>query len=338
MDFEKLHHLWLLVIIPFFFCFSLWSYQRVNSWIYAFTRKKKSLIHFLLHEVFLSLTCLAIIVALAGPKVQYEKTIFNRSGIAVVMGIDVSKSMLAEDEVLPTEGKKLFRIANRLNKARYFCLETISLLQGEWLGAYIFARSAVEVVPFTRDYGYARYMLEHINDAEITEPGSDLGEAIRTGVSMLGDTMQKRGVKILVLITDGEDTNLDKSGLSEAMKIAVSKGITVYTVGVGMSREVLIPIRSNDGLTIEDYYLDEDGRYLKTRLNQDILTEIAGMTGGKYFQLNKEDVPRRLIESIIEGAKTYEETKSHELAWFDLSPVFLFCSISLFIVALFFDH
>jgi len=338
MSLEDVRYLWLLGIIPLFLCISIRSYLRSNAWLHAFTKKKKGVGFYILNLSLLSLSLTMIAFSLAGPKVAYEKIVFNRSGISIVFGIDVSKSMLAEDVVLPGEGKKLFRVSNRLNRARYFCLDTLSELQGEWIGAYMFASSAVEVVPFTRDYGYCRYILEHINDTDITAPGSDLGEAVRTGVSMFEDPRYSRGVKILVLISDGEDISPDGSSLYESLRLARSKGIIIYTVGAGMGREVLIPVRSDDGISITDYYLDEDGSYLKTRLTEDTLKEISGMTGGKYFLISDEDPSGQLMEAILQEAKTYEQTRAVERAWFNLSPFFLFSGVVFFTVALFFDR
>jgi Ca-activated chloride channel family protein len=338
MSLEDVRYLWLLGIIPLFLYFSIRSYRRSNVWLYAFTRKKKDASFNVLNTSLLCLSYIVITLSLAGPKVQYEKVVFNRSGITIVLGIDVSKSMLAEDVVLPVEGKKLFNVSNRLNRARYFCLDTLSELQGEWIGAYMFASSAVEVVPFTRDYGYCRYILEHINDTDITTPGSDLGEAIRAGVSLFEDPRSRKGVKILVLISDGEDISPDKSSLYESVKLAAFKGISIYTVGTGMGREALIPMRSNEGTFIIDYFLDEDGSYLKTRLSKDTLKDIASMTGGEYFQISDENASEQLMGAIVQKAKIYEQTRGVELAWFDLSPFFLFTGVLFFIVALFFDR
>ena len=118
----------------------------------------------------------------------------------------------------------------------------------------------------------------------------------------------------------------------EAARILADKGIKVYTVGIGTGKEVLVPVRSDDGRTIVDYYIDEDGEYLRTSLVQDTLKNIANITGGEYFRLTEEKTPEKLTQAILERAKTVEETKSVELAWFNLSPLFILAGLISFIV------
>jgi len=272
-------------------------------------------------------------MSLAGLKVQYQRTYFDRAGIELAIAIDVSKSMLAEDVSFPLEGRRLFNVLNRLNRARYFALNFLSELHGERIGAYLFANIGVEVIPFTRDYGYCRYILRHINDADITVPGSDLGDAIRTGIAML-ESSHHAGEKVIVLISDGEDITLDKSSLYESAQRAASKRIKIFTVGVGTGKGVLIPIRSQDGISILDYYVDEDGSYLKTSLVQDTLRNIASITGGLYLRVTDENASANLMESVLQQAKFSEKTKSVEPAWFDLSPFLLMAGLAFFIVGI----
>ena len=142
---------------------------------------------------FCAVALMALILCLAEPKVQYLRTVFNRGGIDIALGIDVSKSMLAEDEMIPPEGKKLFPIANRLNRARYCALNILSALRGERVGVFMFASRGVEVIPSTTDYGYCQYLLKHLNDTTITIPGSDLSQAIMTGTALFADASRETG-------------------------------------------------------------------------------------------------------------------------------------------------
>ncbi|HPD61511.1 MAG TPA: VWA domain-containing protein [Thermodesulfobacteriota bacterium] len=256
------------------------------------------------------------------PKVQYTRTVFNRGGIDIAIGVDVSKSMLAEDEMLPAEGKKLFAIPNRLNRARYCALNLISGLRGERIGVFLFASRGVEVIPLTTDYGYCQYLLKHINDTTITIPGSDLSQAILTGKAML-ENISSRKVRVIILISDGEDITDDPDMIIEAARQAAAKEISIYTVGTGSGRGVLIPIRDAKGATIMDYYRDVDGTYLKTRLVQDTLKTIAGLTGGDYYRVNEQNCEEKIVATILHRARTVEYTKAKEPAWFYLSPVLL---------------
>ncbi len=331
MLFDEIRYLWLMLVIPLFVLASLQAYRKSNRWLYLFARRQKTRGVFVLTTLFFSFSLVALTLSLAEPKVQYEKTYFNRAGIELVMGIDVSKSMLAEDVAFPSEGRQLFTVLNRLNRARYFALNAISELRGERIGAFIFASKGIEIVPFTRDYAFCRYIIKHINDADITVPGSDLSDAIRTGIGMLGAS-EHAGAKVMILVSDGEDITLDKSPLYEFAEIAASKRIRIYTVGVGTGKGVLIPIRTEDGETILDYYVGEDGLYLKTRLVQETLTRIAGITGGEYFGANEESAPEELIEAVLKQARDVEETKSVEPAWLDLSPFCLLAGLGSFVL------
>ncbi len=333
MNLENSGYLWLLLIIPCFLIYSRISYKKASSWLYRFAHNKKRPIPYVVSTLFFSLALGAVILSLTEPKVSYNKIVFNRSGIDVAIGIDVSKSMLAEDEMLPEEGKKLFAIPNRLNRARYCALGIITALRGERAGVFMFASKGVSIIPLTTDYGYCQYILKHFNDATIAIPGSDLKQAIETGVSLFEDTSRKT-VKTIILLSDGEDISNDKTPMYEAAQHAAAQGIAIYTVGIGMGRGVLIPIRDAAGSTIVDYYKDEDGSYLKTRLEQDTLKKIASITGGSYFRANDERSEDSLVDAIVKRARTNEYTRVTEPAWFSLSPLLLCAAFMIFILGL----
>ncbi len=322
--------LWLLLIVPAFVCASLLSLRRVAAWHERFSGVRKRRSGLVFHALLLCLVLILVSVALAGPKMQYTRTVFNRSGIDVVVGIDVSKSMLAEDASLPAGAEQVFHVANRLNRARQFALELLAQLRGERIGVFLFASRAIEVVPFTRDYGFSRYVLTYINDAEITIPGSDLGEAIRTGVSMFEDDGGK-AARILVLLSDGEDMRPDDpSFFSESALLAAKKGVKVFTVGIGTGKSVLIPVRNEDGTLIVDYYIDEEGNHLKTRLEQERLKTIARITGGQYVVATEENASHVVMDTILKEAREVEYTKGTEQAWLGLSPFLFLAAFILF--------
>ena len=333
MNLENSGYLWLLLVIPCFVYYSLVSHRKASNWLYRFARIKKRLIPHVVSTLFFSLALGAVIFSLAEPRVQYTRVVFNRSGIDVVIGIDVSKSMLAEDEFLPEEAKKLFALPNRLNRARYCALSIISALRGERAGVFMFASKGVPIIPLTSDYGYCQYILKHFNEATIAIPGSDLSQAIATGVSMFEDTSRKT-VKTIVLISDGEDISDDKSPIYEAAQRAATQGIAIYTVGTGTGRGVLIPVRDASGAGISDYYRDEDGSYLKTRLEPDTLNSIATITGGRYFRARDEHSEDNIVDAIVKRARTVEYSRVAEPAWFHLSPLLLIAALVFFIIGI----
>ena len=329
MSLEHSGYLWLLLIIPCFLLLSFVSHRQASKWLYQFAHVKRPLIPRVAATLFFILTLGGVIFALTEPKVQYTRVVFNRSGIDVAIGIDVSKSMLAEDEAIPEEGKKLFAVPNRLNRARYCALNIISALRGERAGVFMFAGKGIPIVPLTNDYSYCQYILKHVNDATIAIPGTDLSQAIATGVSLIEGSPRKT-VKVIILISDGEDISDDKSPIYEAAQRAATQGIAIYTVGTGMGQGVLIPIRDAGG-NIEDYYRDEDGSYLKTRLEQDTLKSISEMSGGRYYRAHDERSENGIVDAILKRARTIEYTRATEPAWFYLSPLLL-CAAFIFII------
>lgn len=333
MNLEHPGYLWLLLCIPLFLCYSLISYRQASKWLFRFAHTTKRPIPHVVATACLSLALTTTIFSLAEPKLQYNRVVFNRSGIDVAIGIDVSKSMLAEDVMLPEEGKKLFVAPNRLNRARHSALTILSAMRGERVAVFMFASKGVSIVPLTSDYAYCQYIIKHVNDATIAIPGSDLSQAIATGVSLFEEDSRK-SVKIIILISDGEDISDDRSAVYEAAHRAAVKRIAIYTVGTGMGQGVMIPIRDAIGGVIEGYYQDEDGTYLKTRLEQETLKSIATITGGRYFRAQGERSEEDIVEALLSYARTTEYTKVSEPAWFHLSPILLFAALIFFVVAM----
>lgn len=332
MIIEQPPFLWCLAAVPLFLGMSIRSYRQSRRWLYRFAGRQKKFGPYLQNILLLSLTVIALTLALAKPKIAYEKVYFNRAGIAIALGIDISKSMLTEDVALPVGERHLFRIANRLNHARWFAMRFLAELHGESVGAFIFADEGIEIVPLTTDYAFSRYILKHINDADITVPGSDLANAIATGVDMLEST-SKASAQFIVLISDGEDIGDNVTRLHAAAQKAAMQGIKIFTVGIGSDRGSLIPIRDRDGTAILNYYTDADGNFLKTRSVHYTLEKIASITAGQYFHLPDGHIPRSISGAILTDAEFIEETKGVELAWFQLSPVLLIVGLVLFMIA-----
>ena len=330
MGFENIHCLWFLLVIPLFAFFSLRAYRLSDQWLRLFAREKKKFVPCMLNTIFISLAIAALTLAIAEPGIQYEKTVFNRAGIELAIGIDVSKSMLAEDVYFPMQAGKNFNAPNRLNHARWLARGILSELHGESAGVYIFADKGVEIAPLTRDYGYCRYILTHLNDASLTLPGSDLGEAVHTGISML-EASPHVGAKMIILLSDGEDITPDNASLIESAQYARRKGIRVYTLGFGNVRDVLISLKSADGASVAGYYTDEHGAYLKTRLVQDKLKLIADITRGQYYRVNaEENIPKKLSEAVLQEAGETLKMRRTEPAWLDMSPFFLLLGMIFF--------
>jgi Ca-activated chloride channel family protein len=327
MDLAQKYGLIFLVMVPCFLFFAIRAFKDSDRWRYRFARIHKPRRPYTRAVLYISFSLIALILALSKPGIRYEQTRFSRSYIDLIIGIDISKSMLAEGVHFPQEDKKAFKTWNRLNRARVLALALLSRLEGERTGLFIFGRQGIEAIPLTRDYGYCRYVLKHIGAEDITEPGSDLEQAIRTGLGMFTGTGQS---KAIILFSDGEDLNPDRFYLRKEAKQAATQKVRIYTVAVGTSEYSLIPMRHAPGGPISDYYRDEKGVVLKTRTQPDTLKTIARITGGTYHTATETGLTQKLINAIVSHAGDAAETRKKVPARFDLTPVFLLAGLLFF--------
>ena len=220
-------------------------------------------------RILLLVAVAALFVALARPQVGFEWKEMKRKGIDILMAVDTSKSMLAED-VKP----------NRLERSKFGIMDFVSRLEGDRVGLIPFAGTAFLMCPLTLDYDAFRQSLEALDTQIIPQGGTDLASAIREAEFAFSNDANHR---ILVLVTDGED--LEGEALSAA-KEAAEKGLTIYTVGVGTPAGELIPLQ-NVGKGVA-FAKDEKGHVVKSRLDEKMLEEIALATGGQYEPLGQQ--------------------------------------------------
>jgi Ca-activated chloride channel family protein len=253
---------------------------------------------------------LALVTALAGPRVSMMRPAGVRQNIVLAIGLDVSKSMLAEDVVVAADPQAGFELSNRLNMARAFTLELFDHLAGEQVGLFFFARNGIEVVAPTRDHGFLRYMVTHTQLADLTESGSNLLAALDSATTMT-TTDRNSAARAIILVSDGEDTENNPPTLRQGIAAVARLNIPVYTIGTGQTGAVHIPIRRKGIAGIEGFYSDADDVPLKTRLDEGSLREIAAATGGRYIRLDRTSfakVAKELVKSIVASAATGPQT------------------------------
>ena len=223
----------------------------------------------LIKRVILILAVGLIFVAMARPQVGYEWKEVKRKGIDILMAVDTSKSMLAED-VRP----------NRLERSKFGIMDFVSKLEGDRVGLLPFAGTAFLMCPLTLDYDAFRNSLEALDTNIIPQGGTDIASAIYEAEAAFNNDVNH---KILVLVTDGED--LEGEALSAA-RAAKERGLTIYTVGVGTPSGELIPLvqGGKDGAFVKD----EKGQPVKSRLDETMLQKIAEATGGRYEPLGQQ--------------------------------------------------
>jgi Ca-activated chloride channel homolog len=230
----------------------------------------------------LILGVVALIFALARPQWGFTWEEVKIRGVDVVVAIDTSKSMLAED-IAP----------NRFQRAKLAALDLMQLAKSDRLGLVAFAGSAFLQCPLTIDDTAFRQSVQALNVGTIPEGGTSLSSAIETAQTAFKEGDNHR---ILVLMTDGEDQD---TGAVEAAKKAAQSGLRIYTIGIGTVEGELLRLKDAQGNA--DFVRDEQGNVVKSHLNEGLLRDIASATEGGFY------LPLR-------GAKTMDTLYAEGLA------------------------
>jgi len=207
-----------------------------------------------------------LLFSLARPQLGTKLALMKREGVDIVIAIDVSFSMMAED-IKP----------NRLEKAKQEVNGLISRMRGDRVGLVAFAGVPFVQCPLTLDYSAAKLFLDIIDVNLIPQPGTAIGDAIRTSIEAFNQ--KERKYKVLILLTDGEDHDSDPLGAAEE---AAKEGIRIYTIGIGSVQGEPIPLKNNQGL-VTGFRKDKEGSVVVSRLDEVTLQKIALTTGGKYY-------------------------------------------------------
>ena len=212
----------------------------------------------------LVLAVVCLILALARPQWGFDWQEMKQRGLDIVVAIDTSKSMLAED-IAP----------NRLARAKLAALELMQRARSDRLGLVAFAGSAFLQCPLTIDDSAFRQSVEALNVNIIPQGGTAIAEAIETALTAF---KEDDNYKVLVLLTDGEDHD---SGALEAAEKAAKAGMRIFTIGIGKEEGELVRIKDARGTS--DYIRDEQGNVVKSHLNEPLLRQIAGATEGGFY-------------------------------------------------------
>jgi Ca-activated chloride channel family protein len=273
MRFGEPMNFWLLFLVPalaVFFVWAFWRKRRAMERFAGAAMLEKLIQSVLLGRQYLksSLTSIGMLflaLALTAPQWGAKLAMAQRKGVDVVVALDVSRSMLAEDTK-----------PNRLARAKHQIGELLDRLEGDRVGLVVFAGQAFVQCPLTFDYGAVRLFLDVVNTNAIPVQGTAIGDAIRlaSGSFEEGD----RQHKVIVLFTDGEDL---VSAPLTAAETAAATGVRIFAVGLGTPTGELIPTRDGDEV---GYHKDKQGNYVKTRLDEETLRQVALVSDGGYFR------------------------------------------------------
>lgn len=230
----------------------------------------------------IGLAALLGLLALARPQWGFEWEEVKHTGLDMLIAVDVSKSMLAKD-VKP----------NRLERSKFAIKDLVKKLSGDRIGLIAFSGTAFLQCPLTIDYNGFYLALDDLTTGTIPRGGTSLTAAIREAMAVFKGP--EKQYKVLVIITDGED--LEGDALKTA-KEAADLGIRIYCVGVGTPEGELIQTSSERGERV--YVEDRQGNIVTTKLNEDLLKQIALSTGGSYVRAAQSDFGLlRLYEQSI---------------------------------------
>lgn len=278
MRFANPMFLWmLLVVVPLVSLFMIWSWRVKQKMIARFVQARLLAILTVgvsqtRQQLKLALLVCAVgfcLLALARPQWGYAWEEAHRKGLDIVVAVDTSRSMLAEDTV-----------PNRLTRAKMAALDLMKLAKNDRLGLVSFAGTAFLQAPLTTDEEAFRQNVEALHVGIVEAGGTALSSAIDCALEAFEKDSDNH--KVLVLFTDGEDHDADGEAVAAARR-AAKEGMMIFTIGVGTPQGEMLRAKDERG---NAYFLkDEDGNAIKSRLNETLLQQIATETRAFYLPL-----------------------------------------------------
>ena len=251
-----------------------------------------------------------IVIALARPQDKNTTIERNAEGIDIVFALDISTSMKAED-LKP----------NRFEAARNVATDFIEKRVSDRIGLVVFARKSFTVVPPTLDYDLLKRLLGNV-EMGIIEDGTAIGMGLATAVNRLKESQAKS--KVIILLTDGQN-NSGKIDPVTAADLALSYNIKIYTIGAGTKGTAPYPV--------QDPIFGKRYQNVKVEIDEEMLTQIANMSGGEYFRATDTEQ----LQDIYDRIDELERTKVDELIYTDfedLYPWFLLPAVLLLVLSI----
>jgi Ca-activated chloride channel homolog len=277
--FGNIEYLWGLILIPVFTVIFIWSrilrkkaLRRFGNLtlleqLMPFSSKGRPVFKFII----LMLSLAFFITGMARPQFGSKLKTVKREGVELIIAIDVSNSMMAED-IEP----------NRLERAKRAVSRLVDRLSDDKIGLIVFAGDAYTQLPITSDYNSAKLFLNSVSPQIVPKQGTAIGAAINLATRSF--TPNGQANKAIIVITDGE--NHEDDAISAAQN-AVKNGIVIHTIGMGLPQGSPIPIISYGQ---KDYLKDRSGNVVITKLNEPMLEQIATAGNGIYVRANNAQV------------------------------------------------
>lgn len=295
------HLLWLLLAVP----------AVVLAFVVAFNRRRRLLARLgtdalvrrmsesvsvprkVVRAIYLVTAVALMALALARPQAGGRAKLERQRGLDLVVALDFSKSMLAKD-IYPSRIERAKRELERL----------MDRLAGDRIGLVAFAGDIMSYPP-TTDYSAVKLFWRDLGPGDMPVGGTAIGRAITASLDFLKRLRARGGetrAQVILLLTDGEDT---ESEPLRAADEAARLGVKIYTVGIGSRSGELVPDVDAEG-NVRGYLKDSEGKYVTSRLAEDLLTQIASKTGGEYLRADAKRFGVETIEVALNGLKRTE--------------------------------
>jgi Ca-activated chloride channel homolog len=259
----------------------------------------------------LMLALLFVILGLARPQFGSKLQNVKRQGVEIIIALDVSNSMLAED-IQP----------NRLERAKRAIARLTERLSNDKIGLIVFAGKAYTQIPITTDYSSAKMFLSAINTEIVPTQGTAIGEAL--SLAMNSFSPESETGKAIIIITDGENHEDDPV---EMAKSAAEKDIAVHTIGMGLPQGAPIPVFNASGQ--KDFKRDRNGQVVVTRLNENMLKQISDAGKGLYIRANNSEVG---MNAIFDEINKMDKSELESKVYSDYNDQFFYFFLIAFIL------
>ena len=318
IEFLDKYYLLLLIIIPFYVAWYIWKQKGLQaslkiSTLRGFSKAPVSKKIYLRHSLFvlrvLAITLLIIVLARPQSSNSFRNEITE--GIDIVMALDISGSMQAED----------FK-PNRLEAAKEVAANFVAGRKNDKVGLVIYAGESFTQCPLTTDHRVIQNLFNDITPGML-EDGTAIGMGLATAVQRIKDSETKS--KVVILLTDGVNNSGEIAPLTAA-EIAKTFDVRVYTVGVGTKGMAPFPVQTVFGKQYQQ---------MEVQIDEELLQNIADMTGGKYFRATDKNKLKAIYEEIDQMEKTRIEVREYtkrkeEYHWFAvMAGLFLLLEIFL---------
>lgn len=295
--FAQPEYLYLLLIVPLLVILFVWNTVRRKRKLQSFG-DPELLVQYMPNvslvrpqfKFYLQIVALILlIVALARPQFGVKEQTLKRQGMEVMIALDVSNSMLAQD-VAPS----------RLERSKQLLSKIIDGMTEDKVGLVVFAGDAYTQLPITCDYVSAKMFLSSISPSLVARQGTAIGSAIDLSIKSFG--LESTASRAIILITDGENHEDDAIG---AAKLAKEKGIQVFVLGVGKPEGSPIPLEGS-----MSFRKDKDGNVVVSKLNEEMCRQIAQAGGGMYLRVDNTNAAQRTLQQELDKlAKSELETR-----------------------------